>query len=214
MQGNLAAAVRWTEASGLSAEDELAYPREREYLTFARVRIEEGREDPAGLRMEEALRLLERLRESAEAKARTGSVLEILILQALAFSAEGKGTEALAVLQRALTQAEPEGYIRLFVDEGMPMLRLLRQAQARGVAPEYVAMLLAAFDAPSLLDVAATAASALIEPLTEREREVLQLLAAGASNGEIARRLVLSVGTMGARCCAVPLPMRQHCMGC
>ncbi len=196
IQGNLAAAVRWTEASGLSASDELAYPREREYLTFARVRIEEGREDPAGLRLEEALRLLERLRESAEAKARTGSVLEILILQALAFSARGKGTEALAVLQRVLTQAEPEGYIRLFVDEGMPMLRLLRQAQARGVVPEYVAMLLAAFDAPSLPDAAVTAASALIEPLTFREREVLQLLAAGASNGEIARRLVLSVGTV------------------
>jgi LuxR family transcriptional regulator, maltose regulon positive regulatory protein len=150
MGGNLAAAVRWAEASGLSAESDLAYPREREYLTFARVRIAQGREDPAGQFLSEALRLLERLREDAEEKARMGSTLEILLLQALAFSAQSKGTAALSILERALTQASPEGYIRLFVDEGEPMVVLLRQAYARGIAPDYVATLLSSAGAPAM----------------------------------------------------------------
>ncbi len=193
MGGHLAAAVRWTEASGLSALDDLAYPREREYLTFARVRIAQGRDDPAGPFLSEALRLLERLREDAEAKARMGSTLEILILQALAFSAQGKRTEALPVLQRALTLAEPEGYIRLFVDEGEPVVALLRQAQARGIAPGYVATLLSTFE-PTL--AAPSPPGSLLEPLTERELDVLRLLVTGLSNAAIARELVITVGTV------------------
>ncbi len=194
MQGHLAAAVRWTEASGLSAEDEMAYPREREYLTFARVRIGQGHLDPAGPFLSEALRLLERLREDAEAKARLGSTLEILILQALAFSAQGKGTEALTVLQRALTLAEPEGYIRLFVDEGAPMVTLLLQAHARGILPSYVATLLAACSVH--VESAPLRTSPLVEPLTERELEVLRLLVAGLSNQAIAQELIVTVGTV------------------
>jgi LuxR family maltose regulon positive regulatory protein len=194
MQGHLAAAVRWTEVSGLSADDDLAYPREREYLIFARVRIAQGRLDPAGAFLSEAQRLLERLRADAEAKARTGSVLEILLLQALAFSAQGKGTEALPVLEHALTLAEPEGYIRLFVDEGEPMVALLRQAYARGIAPDYVAILLAAAGAPKL--PAPPPAGSLLEPLTERELEILRLLVRGLSNQDIARELVITVGTV------------------
>jgi LuxR family maltose regulon positive regulatory protein len=194
MGGNLAAAVRWTETSGLSALDDLAYPREREYLTFARVRIGQGRLDPAGPFLADALRLLERLREDAEAKVRLGSALEILILQALAFSAQGKGTEALTVLQRALTLAEPEGYIRLFVDEGEPMVALLRHAYTRGIAPDYVATLLSAFGEPAL--TAPSPPGLLLEPFTERELDVLQLLVAGLSNAEMARELIITVGTV------------------
>src|SRR5215469_6728141 len=167
-QGSLSAALRWRDACGLSTgDDDLSYPREAEYLTLARVLIAQGRDEPAGPLLAEALRLLERLRKDAEAKARLGSTLEILILQALAFSAGGKGTEAFPVLERALTLAEPQGYIRLFVDEGEPMVALLRQAYARLIAPGYVASLLSAAGAPE--QAAPAHAGSLLEPLTERE---------------------------------------------
>jgi LuxR family transcriptional regulator, maltose regulon positive regulatory protein len=194
MEGHLAAAVRWIEASGLSPEGDPYYPREREYLTFARVRIAQGREDPAGPFLSEALHLLERLREDAETKTRLGSTLEILLVQALAFSAQGKETEALTVLQRAITLAEPEGYIRLFVDEGEPMVAFLRHAYARGIAPSYVAILLSAAGSPTL--ATPPPAGSLLEPLTERELEVLRLLVAGLSNAAMARELIVTVGTI------------------
>jgi LuxR family transcriptional regulator, maltose regulon positive regulatory protein len=194
MGGNLAAAVRWTEASGLSAVDDLAYSREREYLTFARVRIGQGRLDPAGPFLSEALRLLERLQEDAEVKSRMGSTLEILILQALALSAQGKEKEALTVLQPALTLAEPEGYIRLFVAEGEPMVALLSHAYARGIAPDYVATLLSAIGSPT--QAAPSPAYSLLEPLTERELDILRLLVTGLSNAAMARELVITVGTV------------------
>jgi LuxR family maltose regulon positive regulatory protein len=198
-QGNLAAAIRWADASGLSSDDEdLSYPREGEYLTLARVRIVQGRDDLAAPFLHDVLGLLDRLRESAEPKARMGSVLEILVLRALALEAHGNRTSALSTLERALLLAQPEGYIRLFVDEGAPMLALLRQAQARSRVPGYVATLLSAFGEQNLSDLPLTSArpGLLTEPLTQREREVLHLLLEGASNREIARRLVLSVNTV------------------
>ena len=196
-QGNLAAATRWKDEMSISVDDLLSYPREREYLTLARVCIAQGRDEPAGHGnsgtspfLQEALYLLERLLQDAEAKARMGSALEILALRALAFQAQGNRTEALFTLQRALVLAEGEGYVRLFVDEGMPMLTLLRLAQA----PGYVATLLAAFGEQA--EASPPRPGPLVEPFTQREREVLRLLVAGTSNREIARRLVLSVGTV------------------
>jgi LuxR family maltose regulon positive regulatory protein len=195
-QGNLAAAVDWLEKSGLSTGNaEVPYLRERGYLTLARVRIAQGRSDSATPLLGETLSLLEQLQKSAESKARMGSVLEILVLQALALDAQGKRAEALAVLERALKLAAPEEYIRLFVDEGKPMRLLLRDAQARGIIPEYVATLLTAFGEPTATRLPAKPGS-LIDPLTEREREVLALLLEGGSNREIARRLVLSINTV------------------
>ena len=129
-QDNVAAALRWTDASGLSLDDEdLPYPREGQYLALARVRIAQGREDPTAPFLRDVLRLLDRLRELAEVKARMNSVLEILVLRALALQGQGDRTAALSTLEQALLLAEPEGYIRLFVDEGTPMLALLRFAQ-------------------------------------------------------------------------------------
>jgi LuxR family maltose regulon positive regulatory protein len=197
-QGNLAAAIRWAEASGLSPIDALSYPREREYLTLARIRIAQGRAQPMGSFLSDALALLERLLEDAEPKARMGSMIEILLLRALALQVQGKQEEALRTLGRALAVAEPEGYIRLFLDEGTPMLALLRQAYAHKIAQGYVAALLKGAGeqlsiAPHLLP---THHSQLGELFTEREREVLRLMVDGASNREIADHLVLSVNTV------------------
>jgi LuxR family transcriptional regulator, maltose regulon positive regulatory protein len=197
-RGNLASAVRWADESDLSTYDEGAsYPYELVCLTLARVRIAQGRENPTGPFLRESLNLLNRLLADAEAKARMGSALEIRILRALALHAQGDRQQALTTLEPALTFAEPEGYVRLFVDEGKPMLSLLSLARTHGIAASYVATLLSAFSEPT--GEAATRpaphASPLIEQLTEREREVLRLLLEGMSNREIAHRLVVSVNT-------------------
>ena len=187
-QGNLAAAIHWAETRGLSEVSDLSYPREQEYLTLVRVRIAQGREHPASPFLSEALVLLERLQEDAEAKMRMRSMLEILLLRAVALQAQGLHTEALTALGRALLLAEPEGYIRLFLDEGPPMVALLRQAQKHKVAPGYLMTLLEAAGEPSGTDseLPSLPSSPLVEPLTAREREVLQLLMDGTSNREIA----------------------------
>jgi LuxR family maltose regulon positive regulatory protein len=196
-QGNQVAAMRWAEASGLSTkDDELPYPREKEYLTLARVYIAQARDDQVTPFLQEVLGFLDRLLSDAESKACMNSVLEILVLRALALDAQGNRTGALAILERALVLAAPEGYIRLFVDEGAPMLALLRQAHARSRVPGYVATLLSTFGEQHISHAASASSSMLVEPLTPREREVLYLLSTGASNGEIARRLVVSVGTV------------------
>jgi LuxR family maltose regulon positive regulatory protein len=198
-QGNLAAAIHWADSSGLSGGDnDLSYPREGEYLALVRVRIAQARGEPASPLLQDVLRLLERLLQEAEAKARMNSVLEIRVLRALALEAQGDQTSALSTLERALVLAEPEGYIRLFVDEGTPMLTLLRHAYMRGMVPGYIATLLAAFGEQHTSDLPLTSPrpGALLEPLTGREREVLRLLLEGDSNREIAHRLILSVNTV------------------
>lgn len=197
-QGNMAAAIDWANNSGLSADDELSYPREGEYLALARVRIAEKRADPTFPFREDIIGLLDRLLTAAEAKARMGSVLEILIVRALAFEVQGDLTQALTALEKALVLAEPERYIRLIVDEGAPMLALLRHAYKHGITPAYIAMLLFIFDRQHISSLPFTSphADLAIEPLTSRERDVLNLLLEGASNREIARRLVLSVNTV------------------
>jgi LuxR family maltose regulon positive regulatory protein len=196
--GNLAAPIRWAEASSVSLDEELRYQREREYLTLARVRIAQGRETPTGPFLPEVLAFLVRLLEDAEAKMRMRSVLEVLLLRALALQAQGDHIEAMSALSRALALAEPEGFIRIFVDEGIPMVTLLRTAHQQNMSLAYVETLLKASGELIRADLyySSSDSSLLIEPLTSREREVLRLLFEGASNRAIAEYLVLSVNTV------------------
>ena len=189
-QGRLAEASEWARERGLSVDDDLSYLHEFEHVTLARVlmaRYERERVDGA---LHDAVGLLERLLRAAEQGGRMGSAIEILALQALAHQAQGDASSALAPLERALSLAEPEGYVRVFVDEGAPMALLLQEAASRGVAPDSTRRLLAAF--PSARPDAAQAL------LSDRETEVLRLIAAGLTNQEIAARLYLSLYTVKA----------------
>jgi ATP/maltotriose-dependent transcriptional regulator MalT len=166
-----------------------------EYIVLARILIAQEQWD-------EATSLLRQLLNAARAGSRTSRVIEILAFLALALQALGDTPQAIAALQRALTLAEPEGYIRIFVDEGPPMACLLYQALTRGIRPDYVLRLLAAFPVPepeaATPSVVHRPSAALVEPLSERELEVLQLIAGGLTNREIASRLFLSLNTVKA----------------
>jgi LuxR family maltose regulon positive regulatory protein len=201
-QGRLTEALGWTRERGLSAHDDLSYLREFEHITLARVLLARYKSDREECYIHEAMGLLERLLKAAEEGGRMGSVIEILVLQALAHEAQGNIPPALAPLERALTLAEPEGYVRLFVDEDTPMAHLLSEAAAHGITPDYTARLLAVFEAeehksedeshlPPVLP-----AQSLVEPLSHRELEVLRLIAQGLSNREISQRLFLALSTV------------------
>jgi LuxR family maltose regulon positive regulatory protein len=144
--------------------------------------------------------LLERLLKAAEEGGRMGSVIEILVLQALAHEVLSNIPVALTTLARALTLAKPEGYVRIFVDEGRPMARLLYEALSQGVEPDYVRQLLAAYPVAEPEQVTSSQLrdpeSEMVEPLSERELEVLQLIAEGLTNQEVATRLYLSLHTV------------------
>ncbi|MFL5805374.1 MAG: LuxR C-terminal-related transcriptional regulator [Roseiflexaceae bacterium] len=192
-QGRVGEALGWARAQGLSAHDDLSYLREFEHITLARVVLARATSDRTDRSMREAFGLLHRLLQAAEAGERTGSVIEILVLQALAHQPQGDLPAALVPLSRALTLAEPEGYVRLFVDEGRPMAVLLEAAAKHGTAPSYVRRLLAAL--PKAED-RAPVKQGMIEPLSVRELDVLRLLRTDLSGPEIARELLVSLHTL------------------
>lgn len=200
VQGDLNAALRWVDERRLSVDDELNYLHEFEHITLARVLIARYRRDRRFDSIRKALRLLEQLLRAAEEGGRRGSAIEILALQALAHEAQGDILSALGSLERALTLAEPEGYCRVFVGEGAPMARLLYEALSREISPDYVRRLLAEFPhaGPGRPGSSPTQTQELdwVEPLSDREVEVVDLIAAGLTNREIAERLYLSLNTV------------------
>ena len=201
-QGNLDAAIAWAEDSGLSVDgelrcsftDELPVGSELDYLTLARVLIARGRlADPTKLYLDNALRLLERLHDFTAAAGRTARVMEVLMLQALVWHIRGDRKRSLHLLQQALDLPHTGGYIRLFVDEGEPMAELLHLAVAEEIHPQSVNRLLAAF---SHVEGTDAKVQPLIEPLSDRELEVLQHLAQGLSNRAIADKLFVSLAAI------------------
>jgi LuxR family maltose regulon positive regulatory protein len=189
--GNVAAAAQWIEDSGLTLDDELTIPAAFKYRIFARTLIAQGKPD-------EALRFSTRLQQLDEACGPGAALIKDLVIEALAWQAHGEPRHALAVLERALVLAEPEGYVRSFLDEGLRVIELLRAAASRGIAVSYVRRLLEAAGEVSEDSAGAVTewTQPLIEPLSARELEVLGLLDTGCSNKEIANQLVISVGTV------------------
>jgi LuxR family maltose regulon positive regulatory protein len=192
-QDKLGASAQWVRERGLEPDHTPEHLSAYEYIALARILI-------AQRRCVEASKLLQRMLEPAEEGGNITGAIEMLSLQALAFQAAGDATRALGALERAIALAEPEGFVRVFVDEGPPMARLLYEALARGVATDYTQRLLAAFPTlePEQTADPDTQAlpSSMIEPLSQRELEVLQLIAEGLTNQEIASRLFLSLHTV------------------
>jgi LuxR family maltose regulon positive regulatory protein len=201
-QGRLGEAQRWALEQGLSADDDLSYLREFEHFTLARVLLVQYRTNHDGGLLAAAQRLLGRLQPAAEAGSRAGSVIEALMLQALAQHAQGDLAAAVAPLERALRMAEPEGFLRLFLDEGASMAQLLREAAARARLPGYAGQLLGAIDSEQPTAAAGAPHPALpvpqplIESLSQRELEVLRLFKADLSGPEIAEELVIALSTL------------------
>jgi len=197
--GRLDEALGWARAQGLTVDDELSYLHEFDHITLARVLLARYRSGRPDVSISEAVGLLERLLKAAQEGGRNASVIEILVLQAIACHAQGDLPAALLPLQHALALAEPEGYIRMFLDEGSSMKQLLREASARGIMPGYTDNLLAAFEAEKRRSEAKPAprpAQLLVESLSQRELGILQLIAQGLSNREIGERLFLALDTV------------------
>lgn len=205
-QKDLKAAVEWADSKRWQPGDELDYRREQEWLTLARIRIVHHRQNPSTSQLNDVLRLLDRLLSSAESHQRIDSVIHILLLAALAMHAQGDSGAAIDALVRALRLASPEGYVRLFVDEGRLLADLLakvsRLDQVEPSLRRYAEMLLSVLNEQESGETTTVAPARLAgkaargESLTPRELEVLHLLAVGRSNQAIAQELVVEIGTV------------------
>ncbi|MES0361799.1 MAG: LuxR C-terminal-related transcriptional regulator, partial [Anaerolineales bacterium] len=200
VQGKFEQVLRWVEDKQLEkivaqkiGESRFDPMWEIHSQTLARVYISQGR-------YEDALRVIEPMLEMAKASQRMRSVLRMLAMQAVIFKCMGDTQNALQILEQALNLAKEEGFVRTFLDEGEPMIQLLYEAAANGIVPEYTGQLLAAYTSPETSSESLKSEKKdqieMVEPLSEREVEVLELIAEGYSNQEIATRLHISLSTV------------------
>jgi LuxR family maltose regulon positive regulatory protein len=201
-QGDLEKALDWAREKKLSTEEEPSYLREFEQITFARILLSQYQSDHSTSSLHGAMGYLERLLKAADEGGRIGSVIEILILQALASQMQEDIPAALLSLERVLKLAEPEGYMRIFLAEGSSTAELIREIDSRGILPNYTHKLLSAFELEDQgTDVetppsAEPASSSLIEPLSQRELDILRLFKTELSGPEIAQELVIALSTV------------------
>jgi len=192
-QGNVIAAESWAKNANLSSANFPVSLREPEYLAYIRLLLFQNR-------LHEARSLLSGLSRCAEEEKRYGSLITIRILQSLTMQALADEDEAMLYLEHALGLAEPEGYVRAFADNGTSLSGLLYLAVLRGISSSYARKLLTAFQDGQSGAIGHYRGSrvkpGMIEPLSEREIEVLQLIARGLSNRGVAERLVVSMPTV------------------
>jgi len=194
-QENLDAVARWVSETELGVNDELSFMRDIDHIILARALLALARGQANQSYLEDALALLARLRELAEQVGWNGKLVEILALHALAFQLNEDDESALNSLAMALVLAKPEGYVRTFIDEGQPMAELLQLADSRSLGSGYARKLLDVFDRDGKREKLLPA-STLVEPLSERELEVLRLMATDLSGPEIARELCVALSTV------------------
>ncbi|MEO1439352.1 MAG: LuxR C-terminal-related transcriptional regulator [Chloroflexota bacterium] len=194
-QGHLDHAIAWASRERITPDDDTTFLREFELITLVRLHMAQLRQQNTHSHPTEVIELLERLQNAAQVGKRHGSLIEILILQVLLQQLLSNIEGALTALQQALQIAEPEGYVRLFIDEGPPMRAMLSTALEHGITPTYTQKLITAFE-PDKKPERAIAAQPLIDPLSDRELEILRLVADGLSNREIANRLYLALDTI------------------
>ncbi len=192
-KGELSRAWAWARAHDISTAGTLAYVHEFEHATLARLLLAQGNHDASQETIREAIQLTERLLAAADDLGRNGSLIDVLVVQALARHAGGDVAGAIARLDRAVALAEPDGHVRVLLDEGQPMAALLKLAAKRRTAPDYLRRLLAeaipAHGRP-------IARQRLIEPLSDRELDVLRLLGTDLDGPDIARELVVALSTV------------------
>ena len=194
-QGALREASDWAQLRNLTAGDEPSYLREFEHLTLARLLIAQHEADPSNGSLDDAFNLLERLLQAAQSAGRGGSVNEILVLKARAYQVQGGVGSALEALEQALKRTEAEKNVRLFLDEGAPMVALLHKAATEQIYPGYVSQLLHAATGETA-PATSPGTDAMRVQLSERELQVLRLLASSLSGPEVARQLFVSLNTL------------------
>jgi LuxR family transcriptional regulator, maltose regulon positive regulatory protein len=195
--------VRWAEASGLTVDGELSYHYDLHHLNLARFMLARARCAASHVQahtcLSEVSGLLTRLLVAAEKAGWVYETIKTLVLQALVFAESSDKDKASQALERALALAEPGGFVRIFLDEGPPMAQLLSETAARGMMTNYIGRLLTAFECdaqPSEAKPDLSTSQPLIDPLTQRELDILRLIAQGLSNQTISQRLFLALSTV------------------